>query len=388
MVGFHQVWIATRVGAIVAIQMAIVGIVVPIITSQLTIVTPVVAVKQVHLDQHLLLLALRHRRHHLLKKVMEVRVLQVVNVLRVCVVDLIVVAVIQWLSIGALIVIQMVTVPLVVSIITEVIISVMPVVAAKQVHRVRHRLHLVLLLKKVMEVLALPTVNVPPARVVDPIVAVVKEDLVGALIVIRTAIAPVVAPIITEVVINVMPKKVTEARVLLLVNVPPARVVDPIVVVVKEDPVDALIVIQMAIVPVVAPIITCQINNVPSVVVVKQAQLDLLHPHLALKLTGHHVPLAMNVHQVPVQDLIVAAPKENLQVASIVIQTAIALVVVPIILMQTTNVTLVKQVHIKMNRPRQLVKRVLLKPITMRLENLPVKRVVLIKNLLEINKHV
>ena len=51
---------------------------------------------------------------------------------------------------------------------------------------------LVLHRKKVMEVLVLPTVIAPPARVVDPIVVAVKENPVDALIVIQMVIVPVV----------------------------------------------------------------------------------------------------------------------------------------------------------------------------------------------------
>ena len=79
-------------------------------------------------------------------------------------------------------------------------------------------------------------------------------------------------------------KKVMEIRVLQAVNVLRVRVVDRIVVVVKEDPVDALIVIQMVIVPVVAPIITKPVISVMPVVAVKQVLLDQL---LALVIHAH-----------------------------------------------------------------------------------------------------
>ena len=59
--------------------------------------------------------------------------------------------------------------------------------------------------KKVMEVLVLPTVTVPRVRVVVPTVVVLKEDPVDAMIVIQMVIVHGVAPIITEPVISVMP---------------------------------------------------------------------------------------------------------------------------------------------------------------------------------------
>ena len=64
--------------------------------------------------------------------------------------------------------------------------------------------------------------------------------------------------------------KVMEVFVLQAVNVLRVCVVDRIVVVVKEDPVDALIVIQTDIVVIVVPIIIDRPPNVILAVVVKQ----------------------------------------------------------------------------------------------------------------------
>ena len=61
-----------------------------------------------------------------------------------------------------------------------------------------------LLLKKVMEVIVRTVVIVPRVRVEDQIVVVVKEDLVDVLIVIRMVIVPVAGPIITGLVFNVL----------------------------------------------------------------------------------------------------------------------------------------------------------------------------------------
>ena len=111
----------------------------------------------------------------------EVRVFQTVNVPPARVVDTIVVAVKED-PVDALIVILMVIVPVVAPIITKLITSVMPVVAVKQVHRVRHHLHLVLVLKKVMEVRVRPTANAYQAHVVaqfvGKLVILVKNQLV------------------------------------------------------------------------------------------------------------------------------------------------------------------------------------------------------------------
>ena len=55
-----------------------------------------------------------------------------------------------------------------------------------------------------MVLCVLRTVNVPLEPVQDQTVVVVKENLLGVLIVIQTAIVPVVAPIIINLVFNVL----------------------------------------------------------------------------------------------------------------------------------------------------------------------------------------
>ena len=170
--------------------------------------------------------------HHLLKKVMEVRVLQVVNALRVHVVVPIVVVVKEDL-VDALIVIMMVNVPVVVLIITDLTLSVTPAVVVKQVLQVRHHLlhvsllvdvhrrgeamatvilrvtmkHVIMtmeIVKKILVLNACQIFNVHPVNVQDPTVAIRKDHLLDVLIVIQTAIVPVAAPIITKLVFNVL----------------------------------------------------------------------------------------------------------------------------------------------------------------------------------------
>ena len=144
-----------------------------------------------------------------------------------------------------MIVIQMVNVMAVKRIITLfILISVMAAVAVKQVQLDQHHRLLVLLLKKVMEVPVPMIVNVIPVLVQDLTVVAVKDDLLGAQIVITVVTVQRVVPIITNITLNVMPavmvklvqqdprllrlvsllKKVMEVPVLTTVTVPRVRV--------------------------------------------------------------------------------------------------------------------------------------------------------------------
>ena len=353
------------VDVLIVIQMVIVPVVAPIITNQVISVMLVVTVKQVLLVRRLLLLVL------LLKKVMEVLVLTVVIVPRVRVEDQIVVAVKED-PVDALIVIQMVIVPVAVLIITDLTLSVMPVVVVKQVLLDQHRRLLARHLKKVMDLRVLTVVIVPRVRVVDPIVVAVKEDPADVLIVIQMAIVLVAAPIITNLTLNVMPavvvkqvlldprllllvlllKKVMEVRVLPTVTVLRVHVVVPTVAEVKEDLVGALIVIQMVIVPVAAPIITKQVISVMPAVVVKQVHLDqhrrllVLHLKKVMEVLVFPTVTVLRVHVV---DPTVVAVKEDPVDVLIVIQMVTVQHVVPIItslIPSVMPVVAVKQVHL------------------------------------------
>ena len=141
--------------------------------------------------------------------------------------------------------------------------------------------------KKVMEMGVVQTFNVLRARVVDRIVVVAKEDPVDALIVITAVTVQRVVPIITNLTLSVTPKKVMEVRVLQTVNVLHARVVDRIVVVAKEDPVDALIVITAVTVQRVVPIITNLTLSVTPAVAVKQVLPVQRRGLLALVIHAH-----------------------------------------------------------------------------------------------------
>ena len=316
-----------------------------------------------------------------LKKVMEVRVLTVVIVPRVRVEDQIVVVVKEDL-VDALIVIQMVIVPVAVLIITDLTLSVMPVVVVKQVLLDQHRRLLALLLKKVMDLRVLTVVIVPRVRVVDPIVVAVKEDPADVLIVIQMAIVLVAAPIITNLTLNVMPavvvkqvlldprllllvlllKKVMEVPVRTVVTVLRVHVVVPTVAEVKEDLVGALIVIQMVIVPVVVLTITKLVISVMRVVAVKQVLLDLrllllvLHRKKAMEVRVLPTVTVLRVHVVVPT---VAEVKEDLVGALIVIQMVIAPVAAPIITKQVISVMLVVAARL-VHRGQRLLPRVLI----------------------------
>ena len=209
-----------------------------------------------------------------------------------------------------------------------------------------------------MEVRVLTTVTVPQVRVMYLIVVVVKEDPVGALIVIQMVTVQHVVPIIINLTLSVMPavvakqvlldrhrrllvlhrKKVMEVRVLTTVIVPQVHVVFPIVVVVKEDPVDALIVIQMVTVQHVVPIITSLVTSVMPVVAVKQVHLVRLLLLLVLllkKVMEVRVQVIVNALQVLAKAPTVAVPRENRWVA----MTAIPVVTALLVMLITTSLT-------------------------------------------------